>query len=158
MENIKKIEEMLMSSIFEVFEKMFFVFAEPLREDAPSCPLRAAIGFEGPMKGNMRISLAPELAKTMAMNMLSLEEGEITEPIMADCVKESINMICGSFLRKVDPVHGSRMSIPTYEVMTDGADRRMAQMESGVRLVFATECGAFEIGLDTQTDHFSETL
>jgi CheY-specific phosphatase CheX len=147
MENIRKIEEMLLSSIFEVFEKMFFVFAEPLREAAPPCPLKAVIGFEsGLLKGDMRISLTPALARTMARNMLSLEEDEITEPIMADCVKESINMICGSFLRKVDPVHGSSMSIPTYEVMAGGADRRM---ESGVQLVFATECGAFEIGLDT---------
>lgn len=144
MENIKKIEEMLMSSIFEVFEKMFFVFAEPLREEAPPCPLKAAIGFEGSYKGTMRIALTPELARVMAKNMLNLEEAEITEPIMADCIKESINMICGSFLRKVDPVHGCRMSIPTFEVRTEKADPA-----AGIRLAFATECGAFQIDLDT---------
>lgn len=157
MEHIKKIEEMLMSSIFEVFEKMFFVFAEPLRGEAPLCPLKATIGFEGALKGGMRISLAPELARAMARNMLSLEEDEITEPIMADCVKESINMICGSFLRKVDPVHGSHMSIPTYEVVDGGMDR-MVQGESSIRLAFATECGAFEIGFDTQADRLREAL
>jgi hypothetical protein len=77
---------------------------------------------------------------------------------MADCVKESINMICGSFLRKIDPVHGSRMSIPTCEVVAGGIDRRTGKGESGIRLAFATECGAFEIGLDTQDGRFPAAL
>ncbi|MCE5282405.1 MAG: chemotaxis protein CheX [Deltaproteobacteria bacterium] len=150
MENIKKIGEMLLPSIFDVFEKMFFVFAEPLREVEQPHQLRAAIHFEGPFKGEMQLLLSSELAKTMAKNMLNLEDAEVNDSIMADCVKEAINMICGSFLRKVDPVHGSQMSIPTCDRLSNHTDDGKGGDGKGVRLAFATECGPFEVMVATE--------
>jgi len=140
---------MLLPSIFDVFEKMFFVFAEPLREMEQSHQLRAAIHFEGPFRGDMQILLSSDLARTMAKNMLSLDDAEVNDSMMTDCVKEAINMICGSFLRKVDPVHGSQMSIPTCDRLPGHTDEGTGGDDKGVRLAFATECGSFEVRVDT---------
>jgi CheY-specific phosphatase CheX len=141
---------MLLTSIFDVFEKMFFVFAEPLREVDQPPQLRAAIHFEGAFKGKMQLFLSSELARTMAMNMLNLEDTEVSDSIMADCAKEAINMICGSFLRKVDPVHGSQMSIPTCDRLSNRTDDGKGGDGKGVRLAFVTECGPFEVMVATE--------
>ena len=55
----------------------------------------------------------------MAKNMLSLEEGDITDQVIADCLKESINMVCGSFVSKVDPEHVFHLSIPIFEMVSE---------------------------------------
>jgi hypothetical protein len=51
----------------------------------------------------MALSLSRDIAEAMVQNMLNLEGEEITETMMADCVKEAINMICGNFVRRLDP-------------------------------------------------------
>lgn len=150
MVNIKKIEEILATSIFEVFEKMFFVFAEPFQGDDQAYRLQASVRFEGPCGGRMRILLTSGLAKTMAKNMLNLEEDEINDTIMADCVRESINMVCGNFLRKLDPVHGSRMTIPECDVISNHEKLSEDRNQSNVKLAFSTENDAFEVQLNMQ--------
>jgi CheY-specific phosphatase CheX len=146
MENTRKIEQILTKAIFEVFEKMFFVFAEPLRETgAAHYRVRANIRFSGPMEGAMQISMNPGLAKLMAANMLNLQDDELTEPVIADCVKESINMICGNFVRKVDPERVVQLSIPVFELISDRSGDMSAQSDSSLKLVFNTEGGAFEV-------------
>jgi len=145
MANIRKIKEMLMKSIFEVFERMFFVFAEPVMEAGADYQIRANIRFRGPMEGAMQISMSEELAKIMAKNMLSLDDGQVTDPVIADCVKECLNMICGSFVRKVDPDHVFHMAIPGFEMISDRSGDRDAQSDSSLRLVFDTEGGCFEV-------------
>jgi len=152
MANIKKIEEILTASIFEVFEKMFFVFSEQSRGDDPIYQIRTMICFEGSCTGNMQLLLTSGLAKTMAINMLNLDEEEITDGIMVDCVKESINMICGNFLRKLDPVHGSQMTIPVCGTISSQEELCKDQNTPKVKLAFLTEAEAFEVRLDVQ-DH-----
>ena len=145
MANIKKTKEMLMKAIFEVFERMFFVFAEPVREAGADYQIRANIRFSGPMEGAMQISMSEDLAKIMAKNMLSLENGQVTDPVIADCVKECLNMICGSFVRKIDPDHVFHLAIPSFELVSDRSGGMDAQSDSSLRLVFDTEEGAFEV-------------
>ena len=98
----------------------------------------------------MRILLTSGLAKTMAKNMLNLEEDEINDTIMADCVRESINMVCGNFLRKLDPVHGSRMTIPECDVISNHEKLSEDRNQSNVKLAFSTENDAFEVQLNMQ--------
>jgi len=117
MVNMKKIQEMLMNSIFEVFEKMFFVFLEPFDEDI-RYDLVTSIQFNGPMKGEIRTYLSKEVARTMVQNMLGLEPKEVTDKTMEDCAKEALNMIAGSFLNKLDAAHVFNLSIPEYEKRT----------------------------------------
>jgi CheY-specific phosphatase CheX len=145
MANIKKIKEMLMKAIFEVFERVFFVFAEPVGEAGADFQIRANISFSGPMEGAMQISMSEDLAKIMAKNMLSLDHAQMTDPIIADCVKECLNMICGSFVRKVDPDHVFHLAIPSFELISGPSGDCDAQSDSSLRLVFDTEGGGFEV-------------
>jgi CheY-specific phosphatase CheX len=136
---------MLTKAIFEVFEKMFFIFAEPFREEGEDYPVRAIIRFSGPMEGAMQISMSEDLAKIMAKNMLSLDEGQTTDPVIADCVKECLNMICGNFVRKVDPERVFQLSIPVFELISDRSGDMDEQSGPSLRLVFDTEGGAFKV-------------
>ena len=148
MENIKKIEQILTTATFEVLEKMFFVFSEPLRDDPlPAFQWRARIAFAGPFAGEMRLSLTTELARTLARNMLNLERDEITPPVIVDCIKESLNMICGDFLRRVDPAQRATLSIPTCEAIAAPAESAAAKYGTAVALAFTTDDGPFEIRL-----------
>jgi CheY-specific phosphatase CheX len=148
MANIKKIREMLITATFDVFEKMFFVFAEPLREKGPDYPLQASIRFSGPVEGAMKISVSGGLAKIMAENMLSLQESEITDQVIADCIKESVNMVCGCFVSKIDPDHVFHLSIPSFEMVSGPLTRIHGQPDASIRLAFAAEGGGFEVIMD----------
>jgi CheY-specific phosphatase CheX len=146
---MKKIEEMLTTAIFEVFEKMFFVFTEPLRGDGGVYDMKSSISFIGPAKGEMQILFSRGIAETMVENMLGLEGAEITSRIMEDCVKESLNIICGNFVRKLDPEKGFHLSIPIYEIITGNSQDNQEKQPGEIRLTFAAETGNMEIILTT---------
>ncbi|MDI6686607.1 MAG: chemotaxis protein CheX [Desulfobacterales bacterium] len=111
---MKKIEEMIRISIFEVFEKMFFIFLEPLDDENNEYDMEAAIRFEGAANGNVSIFLSTGVAETMVQNMLSLQEHEITTQSMEDCSKEAVNMICGNFLGKLNSKKVFHLSTPIF--------------------------------------------
>lgn len=113
-ENMKKIEETMRLSISEVFEKMFYIFLEPLDDENNEYDMEAAIRFEGSLSGEIKILLSREIAKTMIQNMLNIEEDKITEHDMEDCLKEAVNMICGNFLGKFDSTEVFNLSIPVF--------------------------------------------
>ena len=112
MENIR---EILKESIFEVFERMFFIFLEPggrvLVHD-----YETSIGFDGPRRGTLRILFTRPVARLMVRNMLGLGNGEVTEPHVKDCVKEAANMVCGNFLVNLDASKRFTMSLPAFSV------------------------------------------
>ena len=115
MENILKMQQALTNSIFEVFERMFYVFLEP-SESHPDGehPYRVAISFSGPLMGELMAFFSRPLAETMLKNMLNVGGDEINERLTSDCLKESVNMICGNFLSKHDSGQVFDLSIPTY--------------------------------------------
>jgi CheY-specific phosphatase CheX len=115
MENMQKIKKTLMTSIFEVFEKMFYVFLEPVDNNAWKHHSIVSIHFSGPMKGGLRACFSQGLADAMVLNMLNVDESEITEKLREDCLKESVNMICGSFLRNIDSSKVFDLSLPVCE-------------------------------------------
>ena len=113
-ESMKKIEEMTRLSIFEVFEKMFFIFLEPGDDKGNEYDIEAAISFEGFLSGAIRILLSLDILNNMLQNMLGLAEDEITTQRMEDCSKEAVNMICGNFLGKFDSTKLFKLSTPTF--------------------------------------------
>jgi CheY-specific phosphatase CheX len=117
MENTKKIQELLINAIFDVFEKMFFVFLEPVDEDV-QYDMIASINFTGPMKGSIDVFFTRDLAETMVQNMLSVDESEVTQKLIEDCVKEAVNMISGNFLQKYDSSKVFDLSIPSFKDKT----------------------------------------
>jgi CheY-specific phosphatase CheX len=114
MENMEKIQALLMNAIFEVFEKMFFVFLEPVGEDI-GYDMIASINFTGPLKGTIDVLLTDDLSCAMVQNMLSVDNDDITSKLIEDCAKESVNMIAGNFLQKYDSSKVFDLSIPTFK-------------------------------------------
>jgi CheY-specific phosphatase CheX len=112
MENIR---EILKESIFEVFEKMFFIFLEPGGR-APVHDYEAAIRFDGPQRGAIRILFTRPVARLMVRNMLGLGNGDVTKPHVEDCTKEAANMVCGNFIVNLDASKKFTMSLPAFSV------------------------------------------
>lgn len=113
MGNTKKTQEMLMNAIFEVFEKMFFVFFEPLNEDV-KYDMMSSINFTGPINGEIKVFFAAGLVETMVQNMLSVNQKNVTGKMMEDCAKEAVNMIGGNFLHKLDSSKVFELSLPMF--------------------------------------------
>jgi len=113
-ENMKKIEETMRLSIFDVFEKMFYIFLEPLDDESDEYDMEAAIRFEGSMSGEIRILLSMDIMKTMIQNMLGLKEDEITTQRIEDCSKEAVNVICGNFLGKLNSTKVFNLLPPVF--------------------------------------------
>jgi len=102
-----------MNSIFEVFEKMFFVFLEPLDEDV-KYDMISSINFTGAINGEIKVFFTLSLAEIMVQNMLSLNRKEVTEKMIEDCAKEAVNMIAGNFLHKLDSSNVFDLSLPIF--------------------------------------------
>ena len=114
MENTKRIQELLMNAIFEVFEKMFFVFLEPVDEDV-KYDMVASINFTGPVKGCIDVLFTRGMAEAMTQNMLNVDDTSITDKLIEDCAKEAVNMIGGNFLQKYDSSKVFDLSIPVFK-------------------------------------------
>ena len=121
MENMR---EILTESIFEVFERMFFIFLEPGGR-APVHDYEAAIRFDGPRRGAIRILFTRPVARLMVRNMLGLGNGDVTEPHVEDCAKEAANMVCGNFLVNLDASKKFTMSLPAVLGETGAAAGRV---------------------------------
>ncbi len=143
MDNIKKIQEVLMNSIFDVFEKMFFVFLEPLDEEI-RYDMVASITFSGPQHGEIKAYLSRGIASSMVENMLGYEPKDVTDKTMEDCAKEALNMITGNFLNKLDPKHVYDLSIPEFE-KKEGKFSPNPDLTVGV--VFDSDNASMGIGL-----------
>lgn len=140
-ENMKKIKETMRLSIFEVFEKMFYVFLEPLHSECGEYDMEAAIRFEGFMSGEIRILFSMDIVKAMIQNMLGLKEDEITIQRMEDCSKEAVNVICGNFLGKLNSAKVFNLSMPVFSEKS----RDSGLSENIYRMDFDSDCG--KVGL-----------
>jgi len=123
MEDMERIKKTLTVSIFEVFEKMFYVFLEPASENGGKYELTVSIDFSGPVEGLILVHFSRSMAEAMAQNMLNMDRRELNEKLVEDCLKESVNMICGNFLRKLDPEKVFELSIPTLRAYPETTGR-----------------------------------
>jgi CheY-specific phosphatase CheX len=106
-----------MNAIFEVFEKMFFVFLEPLDEEV-KYEMVTSIKFSGPTTGEIYIFFTRGVAETMVQNMLGVDLPGVTDKLIEDCTKEAVNMVSGNFLQKHDSSKVFDLSIPVFEKKT----------------------------------------
>ena len=136
-EDMKKIEEMMRLSIFDVFEKMFFLFLEPLSVGYGEYDVESSIRFDGRISGKVVILLSRDIVKAMVQNMLGLRDDEITTQHMEDCSKEAVNMICGNFLSKLDSVSVFNLSIPSLRMESTGVESG----ENACRMDFDSDGG-----------------
>jgi CheY-specific phosphatase CheX len=113
-ENIK---QTLTKATFEVFEKMFFVFLEPVGNEKVQYDFVSFIDFGGRATGGLCLMMSRGLAEMMTQNMLGCEHSEITEQMLEDCSKEAANMVCGNFLRKTSEEEVFNLHLPKYATM-----------------------------------------
>jgi len=134
----RNVKEMAMMSIFEVFEKMYYIFLEP-RDSACVEEGRWAveIRFSGALRGEMHAYYAEPLAETMIGNALNIDKEEITVQIREDCLKECINMICGSFLQRYEPDKSLQLSIPLF--MGKASVPRVGEIPDAIQLAFEAD-------------------
>ena len=137
-ENMEKIRETMTPSIFEVFEKMFYIFLEPLDIRYDEYDMEAAISFEGTIGGDVRILFSREIVRAMVQNMLGLEGNEITGQDMEDCSKEAVNMVCGNFLSRLDSTKVFNLSMPTFK---EGQPECLESGEDICRMDFDSDNG-----------------
>lgn len=137
---------LMMDAIFEVFEKMFYIFLEPLSADDRRGDLAVLIRFDGDPSGVVTMNLSQGMAVRMAQNMLGLEEEELQGEILQDCAKEALNMICGNFLRKIAPAGVFHLSIPEM----GGAEAQgPGEIAGGASMGFLFDADGEWIGIDT---------
>lgn len=149
MENTKKIQTMLMNAIFEVFEKMFFVFFEPLDEDV-KYDMISSIKFTGQVSGEIKIFFSTGLLEIMVQNMLSVHQKDVTENMMEDCAKEAVNMIGGNFLHKIDSSKVFELSIPMFAKNTGVfVPQIQNQPETVWNLAFESERNFMAVSVNT---------
>jgi CheY-specific phosphatase CheX len=143
---MKKTKELLMMSIFEAFERMFYIFLEPSDPGYGGHDMEASICFDGTLKGEMKVFLPSAVARKMVQNMLSLDGDKVTAPQMEDCAREAVNVICGNFLSKLDQSSDFRLTLPKCSKPVKGMAPIQARGQGNVfTLGFDAEGG--EIGV-----------
>ena len=94
--------ELFSEVLSNVLESMAFIFTQELSLDElledPGEFLRAEIEFHGPYKGKVTLVAPVPLCEEIAVNMLGVEETEVSESMACDALKEVLNMACGRFL------------------------------------------------------------
>ena len=140
MEPNKILRQNLMKAVFEVFEKMYYIFLEPVEKEALGSDFSAVeIGFSGALTGGIIARFPQELSMMMAANALGMDEQEMTEQILEDCRKECLNMLCGNFLQKHDASTLFHMTLPIAVVGEGGSESADQQQIHKLDLNFETD-------------------
>jgi CheY-specific phosphatase CheX len=140
--------ENLKAATFEVLETMFFIFPEGLEEAASffhGPGLRAWVPVEGPKNFRVGLTMPMSLAREMAANFLGLEKDEIPPERMEDVVKETANMVAGSFLSKEQVPEAYNLKPP--EALRLDLDSQSWQ-ENSHHLLLAVEDAGLEVFLE----------
>ena len=142
MDNTTMIRQKLMDSIFEVFERMFYIFLEPADKEGEMLHWRVSINFYGVFTGKLMAYFSQSLAKVMVRNMLSISQDTMDDNIVGDCLKEAVNMICGNFLHKIDPAVVFDLSLPALD-MGDSLERPVSfsPPPAAIQLNFSADKG-----------------
>lgn len=114
-----QLKQLIEETFGEVFETMFFTFLEPIDElpgpDAfvgEDAYVQADISYHGPIAGLFSVYLPRRLAANITINFLGVDDDEVNLEQILDTAKETVNMVVGSLLGKIDPAGESKLHIP----------------------------------------------
>ncbi len=118
----------LKAATFEVLETMFFLFPESLEEGeflrSRGPFLRSSVTIAGPQSIRIGLQVPQSLARKMAANFLGANEDEISQAEMEDILKETCNMLAGSFLSKLEASAAFKLQTPVIQVFPDGEQKK----------------------------------
>lgn len=113
----------LKAATFEVLETMFYLFPEGLEEGETLRSrgpfLRSTVTIAGPQSINIGLQVPQNLARKMAANFLGTSEEGISQAEMEDILKETINMLAGSFLSKLEASAAFKLQTPLIQILSD---------------------------------------
>jgi hypothetical protein len=143
---MKPMSAMLETVIFEIFEKMFFLFPE--KADAPVATgsdwLTYTIAISGPPNCSIRCHYPRPLARLMASNYIGSDDADLSDETVSETCKEALNVIAGHLINQLGEEYqlGIPEAVPASAVLADGATA------SGERLFFAIAEQPFLVVLD----------
>ncbi len=139
---MKELRQTLMQSIFEVFEKMFYIFLEPSDVHFLGFDVEADIDFKGALKGSLSLQLSHNMAKHMVSHLLNVPLDQVTDEHVQDCAKEATNMICGNFISRADRQNAYDYSSPRFFTTLKGPWPYSPDEKSeSIRLNFDSDSG-----------------
>jgi hypothetical protein len=114
--NERSIRDALHDAVFEVLEKMFFIYAT--EEDAGDSgaqepALVVELSFDGDPPGVFRLLLPRVAAAGFAADFLGEEADSLTAREIGEVAKELANMICGAMLSRIESRASFRLSTPS---------------------------------------------
>ncbi len=158
----EEIRRAAVAAVSQVFEKMFFVFAEEQKEKAgreePDQGRKAPveeptakwvwgeIGLQGATSGEIFLTLPYPLALTLAANFMGAEEKEISEAELLDAVSELNNMISGNLFSLLNKKGQYSLTRPKTELIS-GEEKRKRSPDSGLKINFNADGQKVELNL-----------
>jgi len=147
-------EEMLSQSAEDVLAALAFAFVMP-GEEEPVCDkiAKVFIRFSGPFSGTLYVTVPCEIVPQLAQNMLGLEDGECTESMQHDALRELLNVICGNLLpRLAGPEPVFDLSTPDVSI-EDCSVEQDQKDDPDVKVRLPLEEGWIEIALVTDREN-----
>jgi CheY-specific phosphatase CheX len=148
-----QIKEMLLQTMSEVFETMFFSFLEPLFEipareeiEVSVDYINTIISYSGTKNATVNFYFPIGLAKFITSNFLGIDESALEDSQVVDTAKETANMAIGSFLGKLDPEGNCTLAIPEANSLNDFSVDDIYK-NPGL-MGFSTEYGIFWLVVD----------
>ncbi len=126
----------LKAATFEVLETMFFLFPESLEEGeilrSRGPFFRSSVTIAGPQSIRIGLQVPQSLARKMAANFLGTDEDQISQAEMEDILKETSNMLAGSFLSKLEASAAFKLQTPIVQILS-AEDQKKKKLEKSLR-------------------------
>ncbi len=139
--------EKLNIAAVEVFGSMYFTPIELLADVPPENKwqlqkkyIRAMIAYNGPFNAEMALYFPEQLGSNIASGFLGVDVDKLTTDQIVDTMRESANMIVGSFLGKLDTEGKCKLGIPSAE-MVEGFSPADKALTGSTPMVFMSDFG-----------------
>ena len=100
------IDEIIGEVVYDVFEKLAFMFGEVALSDELPEPaernVKASMTYSGNTKGSISLTVPAEVCPEIAANVLGKDpDDDIVKAQAGDALKEVLNVLCGNILTAV---------------------------------------------------------
>ncbi len=140
-----KFVQLLSESVGEVLENMFFtgVFDEDASNlDGEISLVAARLSFRGTPSGEFGIRTKPETVQKLSASFLGEDESSISQSQGGEVLCELANMMCGSFLSRLEKDGRFELSKPELQPVGEDVPR-----DCVIRREFQAEEGSLQVWL-----------